>query len=464
MDIDDIRRILPRLLDHSNAAVAIKDINGVYLFANREYGRYANAPAEYLIGLCDREFLAPERLTALAAAEQSALADQASVRSDESFLVADLPVWYRSTRFPILDDHHQTIALGIVAMDVSEQHRSISEAEQALQAAEETNAQLREEIEVLVRLASTDRLTDAWNRRRFEEAIEAEVHRSNRYGQPLTLLLLDIDHFKAVNDQFGHQAGDQVLVEVAHCIREAMRKSDSLTRWGGEEFIVLMPNTALDNARILAERVRENIAARPIEGVGKVTASIGVAEYIPTSSSAEWLDRADQAMFRAKHEGRNRVEVDARHGSTQRSGVALEGAFVQLLWKNTFLSGNHLIDSQHEELFHRANELLDAVLSGRPNEAIATIVNRLLTQTERHFQDEERILGELSFPGLPEHAAEHAELLAKGQELAHAFADGSLSVGSLFQFLAYDLVTRHMLGSDRAFFPLIASRAAAELE
>lgn len=162
----------------------------------------------------------------------------------------------------------------------------------------------------LEQLASTDLLTTAWNRRHFEQAVDGEIERSNRYGHPVSLLLLDIDHFKRVNDTFGHPVGDQVIREIANCIRSVIRLSDSLTRWGGEEFIVLMPNTGISSAFVLAERIRECISTHEFDGIGPVTASLGLAEYVPSGTREDWLDRADRAMYRAKDKGRNRVEVD----------------------------------------------------------------------------------------------------------------------------------------------------------
>lgn len=310
----------------------------------------------------------------------------------------------------------------------------------------------------LEQLASTDLLTNAWNRRHFEEAVAGEMHRAQRYGHPVSLLLLDIDHFKRVNDTFGHSEGDRVLREVADRVRAVIRLSDSLTRWGGEEFIVLMPNTGISSATTLAERIREGLAARPFKEVGQVTASIGVAEYLPSASRDEWLERADRAMYRAKEGGRNRVEVDPARSEASAISEHMEGTFLKLVWSKIYLCGNPLIDAQHEHLFHLCNDLLVAFLSGRPVDEVSVLVTGLLSDVVQHFQDEERILGERGFPGLAEHAAKHADLLAKAMEAHSAFDSGTLSLGSLFQFLAQDVVALHMLKADREFFPLMAER------
>lgn len=189
-----------------------------------------------------------------------------------------------------------------------------------LDALEESRARLEErvhertaELENLLaeteRLASTDRLTGCWNRRHFEETAYIEMARALRHGQSLSLLLVDLDHFKQINDTHGHQAGDRVLVNVVQCIRERLRASDAITRWGGEEFLILAPHTGLAAAGQLAEGLCLAIYNQRIPGIGRVSLSIGVASYLPGEQLDDWLRRTDQAMYRAKAMGRNQVVV-----------------------------------------------------------------------------------------------------------------------------------------------------------
>ncbi len=334
-----------------------------------------------------------------------------------------------------------SVALG-VSRDITERKR----AEEAL----------RLRFQSLEQLASTDLLTGAWNRRHFEEAVAGEMHRARRYGHPVALLMLDIDHFKQINDTHGHQEGDRVLREMADRVRSVIRLSDSLTRWGGEEFIVLMPDTGLSSASTLAERIRESLGGQLFEGVGRVTVSIGVAEYLPAASREAWLERADQAMYRAKGAGRNRVMADPARSDTLPGIEAQEGTFLKLVWHRAYCCGHSVIDTQHERLFQLSNGLLDAVLLNGPGESVAGLVSGLLAEVSRHFQDEEGILAARGFPGLRDHAAKHVELLAKAGEQERAFRAGTLALGSLFQFLAQDVVALHMLKADREFFYLLA--------
>lgn len=164
-------------------------------------------------------------------------------------------------------------------------------------------------------LAMQDALTGLSNRRFFIPAAQREIDLARRHGQPLAVVILDVDHFKSINDAFGHLRGDDVLVQIAQRCRHALRTTDLLARWGGEEFIMLLPNTPLPQALQLAERVREDIACKrriQIDGHDlQVTASMGVAGKTPGASLSldELIQRADSALYRAKSDGRNRLAI-----------------------------------------------------------------------------------------------------------------------------------------------------------
>jgi two-component system, cell cycle response regulator len=153
-----------------------------------------------------------------------------------------------------------------------------------------------------------DSLTGAWNRRHFMAAATQEMERAARYGSPLSAIMLDVDFFKAVNDGHGHGLGDEVLRRVVETCRAALREVDLFGRLGGEEFAVLLPETALGGALGLAERLRHAVAGMETSGI-MVTLSLGVAQRQEGETSVDrLLGRADQALYRAKQNGRNRVE------------------------------------------------------------------------------------------------------------------------------------------------------------
>lgn len=163
--------------------------------------------------------------------------------------------------------------------------------------------------EELKRRAVTDGLTNAYNRVKFNEVIKGELGRARRYKRPLSLSIFDIDDFKRVNDAFGHTAGDSVLITVANIVKKNIRETSYLFRWGGEEFVILLPETTVEGARVQAERIRNGIAAHRFEQVGRVTVSFGLTQFRDDDTADSFLKRADEAMYKVKTSGKNRTET-----------------------------------------------------------------------------------------------------------------------------------------------------------
>ncbi len=161
--------------------------------------------------------------------------------------------------------------------------------------------------EQLRQLAVTDPLTGAFNRRYLLQVLETEINRARRHARPLALIMFDLDHFKRINDHFGHDRGDAVLKGVATLVRERLRHSDVFVRWGGEEFLILAPETTLTQALALAETLRAGLHQSPIADIGPVTASFGVAEYRQGETLDQWLKRVDELVYQVKREGRDQI-------------------------------------------------------------------------------------------------------------------------------------------------------------
>ncbi|MDR9424965.1 MAG: GGDEF domain-containing protein, partial [Marinobacter sp.] len=161
----------------------------------------------------------------------------------------------------------------------------------------------------LMRLATHDPLTGLYNRARLQDLLERARSDYERYGARFSLIMLDIDHFKLVNDQFGHHAGDEVLCELTRRVSRKLRETDAQGRWGGEEFLVLATHTATEGAVVLAERIREEVARDPFGSVGTVTISLGVATIQKEETLEQLEARVDKALYAAKEAGRNRVVV-----------------------------------------------------------------------------------------------------------------------------------------------------------
>ena len=194
--------------------------------------------------------------------------------------------WAEITGAPLRDASNQIIGGLAVVVDFCERK------------------QLEDELR---RLAITDSLTGAFNRRHLERMMASEIDRARRYARPLALIMFDLDHFKHINDTFGHGRGDEVLKGVAARVRERLRHSDIFARWGGEEFLILMPETTLPSAVTLAETLWGALRGSPFPGIGRVTASFGVSEYRSHETVDQWLKRVDEQVYQVKRDGRDHV-------------------------------------------------------------------------------------------------------------------------------------------------------------
>ncbi|MEQ8951449.1 GGDEF domain-containing protein, partial [Parvibaculum sp.] len=197
-----------------------------------------------------------------------------------------------------------------------------TELEEHLQATKKELNELQQNLEKAHSEARTDGLTGVNNRKAFDEALSRELAEAEKGGQPLCLVIGDIDHFKKFNDTFGHRTGDQVLRLVASCLKTGVHAGHFVARYGGEEFAVIMPATEIASAETIANKIRETVQARELvkrstgESLGRVTMSMGIALLQPGEAGASLVERADSCLYDAKRGGRNRV-VTERHAEEQ---------------------------------------------------------------------------------------------------------------------------------------------------
>ncbi len=161
----------------------------------------------------------------------------------------------------------------------------------------------------LKKLSITDQLTGIYNRLKFAKSLTDEISRWKRYDSGLSLIMFDIDHFKNVNDSFGHDIGDEVLIKMTNLIKEYIRDSDVFSRWGGEEFMILLPHTKIKDASNLSERIRKKIENKYFRGPNTITCSFGVTEFTIDDTEESFTKRVDEALYESKHSGRNQVTI-----------------------------------------------------------------------------------------------------------------------------------------------------------
>jgi len=246
------------------------------------------------------------------------LVDGAS-NEDASSIVTASGLGVRTTDGQPLDPNSRQLLHQVfdIIRTAEESEAKFHELEQRVMAMQHENLELIMRNRVLAEVSARDSLTGLYNRWYVMEKIESEMNRSLRHGSPVSVLMMDIDHFKRVNDTYGHAVGDQVLRTIGQVLRDSCRVYDVPGRYGGEEFCIVLPQTAVGSTNVVAERIRTRVASTAVAIEGDsvaVTTSIGVAgvdgENGDTLMTATALiDRADRALYSAKHRGRNRIEM-----------------------------------------------------------------------------------------------------------------------------------------------------------
>jgi diguanylate cyclase (GGDEF)-like protein/PAS domain S-box-containing protein len=278
----------------------MKDDAGKYVYVNEAVLKRFELQHEDIIGKSDAEFW-PQAAEEIRAHDQQVMEGGGTVRFEEAVPMADGQTsHWLSYKFPLTDSEGRRLLAG-TSLDITD--RKYYEQQMA-----EYQSRLEQAVTQLEEMALTDSLTGLRNKASFEARIDEEISRARRYLLPLSLLMIDIDHFKKINDDFGHPVGDEVLERIADILREGARPSDFIARYGGEEFVLILPNTDAQGAYYVAERMRETVEAAIPQPRG-LTISAGVASLTPGESGRSLLERADEALYRAKNAGRNRVSV-----------------------------------------------------------------------------------------------------------------------------------------------------------
>ena len=297
-----------RIVQTAQEGIWIIDAENRTTFANRRLAEILGCPVDRLLETSLFDFM-DEEWRQIALAGLTRRRQGIAEKHDFKFRRPDGgEIWALLSTNPIFDAAGRYAGALAMVVDITERKRMGQE---------------------LQRLATLDPLTGWFNRRHFFAIATQELERSQRYHRPLVLLMLDLDHFKPINDTYGHTVGDQVLQAVVKTLRAGLRQVDLSGRYGGEEFVVLLPETEPSTARVVADRLCAAVAAAPVatdRGPVAVTISIGVASLVTDErlTLEQLLDRADQALFAAKQAGRNQVRTWIRHGPDDASGRAAE--------------------------------------------------------------------------------------------------------------------------------------------
>jgi len=300
--------------------------------------------------------------------------------------------------------------------------------------------------DALQNVAVHDELTGLYNRHFLDSVVDDEFERARRYDLPLSGALLDLDHFKRVNDTWGHPVGDSVLKFTAELIHNQIRRSDYAIRIGGEEFLILMPNTDGDGAYINAEKIRKAVEDAEYPVVGHITASLGVAERRVDDDYQFLYEKIDRALYQAKETGRNRVvkskELDGEYAS------------VSLQWKQGWDCGEANIDSQHRELFYLLSHLMKCALEEMEKQQVLDKIDEIVEHVLAHFNYEESVLIKEQYLEVENHKKIHGQLIRRMHEIKSLVSQEEMNELKAFTVIFQEVVADHLLKDDVQFFSL----------
>ena len=412
--------------------LAVGDMTGRFIRVNREFENILGYSTDELEGHNVTEFIHPE--------------DMEATLTALSTLQKQTPLASFTNRYRCKNGDYKYIewCSHPIGQYIYASARDITERRQLETQLQEQTQILTQQNQRLQLQATTDELTGLFNRYFLDQVLDELLDRADRYNETVSLIIFDLDRFKKVNDTWGHPVGDEVLKHTAALSKKHLRKADLFIRLGGEEFAIIMPQTNLNGAIQVAEKLRKELETHPHAVAGCTTASFGVAERLRAESFKRWYKRADQAMYIAKESGRNRVmpsSVEDAHSLTN----------VDLHWQEAWNSGSREIDTQHRKLLELATRLLNQ----RGSLETEKNLEELTEHIDFHFSSEGRLLTKLHYEGASEHAQLHHKLLSKFDQLIQAYHNGSVRTSAFFSFIIDDLIMDHMLKEDVKFFSFL---------
>ncbi len=279
---------LCKFFDDLPALVCEFITDGTLTFVNRAFSEYFKVTSEKLVGQSFLNFIPEKERDVLKRQYMSLTPQNPIIIGTNKAILNGKTKWLEWRKRAIFDQQGQVLKYQVVGVDITE--RKLAE-------------------EKIHFFATTDSLTGIFNRREFTRLLENEMERAQRYDTSFSLIMYDLDNFKWVNDTFGHDVGDDVLRTITELVTKSIRSVDLTGRWGGDEFMVLMPQSDLAAATNVAEKLGQVISQHSLNKAGKITASFGVTVFSPQDDSDSLLKRVDDALYKAKKFGRNRVET-----------------------------------------------------------------------------------------------------------------------------------------------------------
>lgn len=300
--------------------------------------------------------------------------------------------------------------------------------------------------ELLYCMATKDSLTHVYNRAYFMDVLKLQLKAHENARSQFSVILMDIDDFKHVNDTCGHLKGDEVLVAVAKVMEASLRDTDVVCRWGGEEFCAILPNTSMEKALSLAEKLREAIYELHIAGVKRITGSFGVTTVEDGDTEMRIFKRLDNSLYLAKLTGKNKIVVN------EEMVITSEHAPISVSWGPFFKSGNEQIDHEHYKMIQISNKIIEACFNDEAYEETMELFNELVEETVNHFKNEEEILEKIGYQDVEEHKKIHKDLLEKMFKMQSGLESKQFTPLHVAQYMIQDVVVGHIIKSDFEYY------------
>lgn len=351
---------------------------------------------------------------------------------------------------PLSDTNKNFKGFRTSIIDITERKRAESEIASLA-------TQLQKEKETAEKISLTDGMTGISNRRYLDDQVILEYFRMKRTGQPLSIIMLDVDFFKLYNDTYGHLQGDECLKNIARVMKNSVKRATDITaRYGGEEFVILLPDTSDSGVQTVAERIRQNVELLNMEHTSSkiasfVTVSIGTATFNKYSdiSPEMMIQKADEALYKAKNSGRNRVIKNLDIVDKK------EENFLRIIWSVNFESGHNKIDEQHKKLFEASNKIFENMFYLKSHDDQRSVILDIMTNLKEHFAYEEELLSTINYPEKSYHAQSHEKLIKDAEILIKKFDNKEIQAVEVLNFIIFDVIAEHLYKQDTLYFPYI---------
>lgn len=300
----------------------------------------------------------------------------------------------------------------------------------------------------LYKRATHDSLTGIFNRSYFKDKFSTELIENCKNGSVFSIVLFDIDYFKQINDEYGHQKGDEALIGITKLVSKLIRKSDLFFRWGGEEFLILLPGARMEEATRVSEKIRREIEKLKIKGIRKLTASFGVTQCKVDDNQESMFKRVDNSLYLAKLTGRNKVVYN------EEIYIGISDSLINIDWGPFFKSGNDQIDKEHEQLISLSNEIISNCFKKDNKEEMLVLFKQLLDHVVKHFENEEKILEKYKYKEYEQHKLIHEDLVVKAKNMYKSLESGIISPVTVVKYVVQDVIVGHIIKNDFDFFEL----------